>query len=150
MWSLKGSTIKGILRKKYFDYPPFSKKKKTTLPFSESSSPKCFFVQSLGTDYHTLHLLKLTFSICLSYIVLSKGSITLSSPRNHLAPIPVSPRLCVDGCMHMLHSVPLQPLPGPVLNLNARGLNVQMVHCNLVCSLDATHPQGLHGVTASN
>jgi len=50
----------------------------------------------------------------------------------------------MHGCVHMLHSVLLQPVPGPVLTLNAHGLNVQMVHCNLLCSLDATlaSPQG--------
>lgn len=40
----------------------------------------------------------------------------------------------------MLHSVLSQPVPGPLLNLNAHGLNVQMVHRNLLCSLDATLP----------
>lgn len=53
-------------------------------------------------------------------------------------PIPVSPRLCVDGCVHMLHSALSQPVPGLVLNPNAHGLNVQMARCNLLCSIDAT------------
>lgn len=35
-------------------------------------------------------------------------------------------------------STVLQPVPGPVLNASARGLNVQMVHCNSLCLLDAT------------
>lgn len=55
-----------------------------------------------------------------------------------MTPVPASPRLCVDGCVHMLHSVTLRPVPGPVLNLAAHGLNVQMVQCKLLCSLDAT------------
>lgn len=41
-----------------------------------------------------------------------------------------------DDCVHMLHSILSQTVPGPVLN--AHGLSVQMVHCNLLCSLDAT------------
>lgn len=38
----------------------------------------------------------------------------------------------------MLLSTLLQPVSGPVLNSNAHGLNVQMVYCNLLRSLDAT------------
>lgn len=85
--------------------------------------------------------MQLTFSVCLSHVLLVyEGSTSQSCPRNHATPIPVSPRLCVDGCVHMLRSVLLQPVPGPVLNLNAHGLNVQMAHCNLLRSLDATLP----------
>ena len=53
-------------------------------------------------------------------------------PVYYVTPIPASPtRLSVDGCTHMLHSVVLQPVFGPVLNSNTP--SVQMVHCNSLC-----------------
>lgn len=38
----------------------------------------------------------------------------------------------------MLHSVLLQPVLGPMLHLRLHCLGVQMVRCNLLCTLAAT------------
>lgn len=57
--------------------------------------------------------------------------------------------LCKDDWLHMLHPIFQQPVPAPVLN--AQGLSVQMVLCDLLCSLDSIPIlKGSRGVNASN
>lgn len=73
------------------------------------------------------------------YIVVgSHESSEVKSLSNMSIDTSIYNHLCAVGCNHMLHCVLLQPVLGPMLHLGLHCLGVQMVRCNLLCTLGAT------------